>query len=112
MMRRRIEQPSSILTIENGRVLAMTQDTYDYISKLQLKIKELENEKHSIEEELKAIKPILEHKTISPLLAKSVMNASLLYIVTGQVILSDAERTQYAMILFRKIKKESKNGRT
>ena len=40
-MRRRIEQPSCILAIENGGVLGMTQDTYDYISKLKLKIKEL-----------------------------------------------------------------------
>lgn len=47
MIRRRIEQPSCILTIEDGGVLGMTQDTYDYISKLKLKIKELENEKHS-----------------------------------------------------------------
>ena len=70
MMRRRIEQPSCILTIENGGVLGMTQDTYDYISKLKLKIKELENEKHSIEEELKAIKPILEHKNYQPAISK------------------------------------------
>ena len=49
-MRRRIEQPSCILTIENGGVLGMTQDTYDYISKLKEKIKDLEYENCKIEE--------------------------------------------------------------
>ena len=101
-MRRRIEQPSCILTIENGGVLGMTQDTYDYISKLKLKNSKTKN--IGLKKNLKLLSLFWSIKTIGPLLAKSVMNASLLCIVNGPEILSDAERTQYAMILFRKIK--------
>ena len=70
MWSRRIEEPSCILTTEDGKVLGMTQDTYDYISKLKEKIKDLEYKKDNIEEELKAIKPILEYKNYQPALSR------------------------------------------
>lgn len=61
-------------TAFSEKVLNVDVDTYLYIQRLKSKINELEHEKHGIEAELRAIKPVVETGNLTPAVSRECGN--------------------------------------